>query len=95
MSKHSPGPWERSSLAPMTVYDATGEFVATVGREEDVPVVIAAPTLLAEVERLRRDRDILLTRYKVAVEIIGSECHPDEDDQREAEEFIRTFEEDS
>jgi hypothetical protein len=40
-------------------------------------------------DKLRGQRDELLARYRVAVATIGAECYPDEEEQREAEDFIR------
>jgi hypothetical protein len=44
------------------------------------------------IDQLKRDQKETLLRLKGATQMIGEECDPDEDDQTEAEEFIRLME---
>ncbi len=90
MSAHNPGPWH---WEPRTIDgDPWIALVAANGeRVLSVPVVdnTAEPSANARLIAAAPD---LLERYKRAVAIIGAECDPDEEDQREAEDYIRGFE---
>jgi hypothetical protein len=73
------GPWRTGRQVGRTVYDADDRLIGVMDTPALATLAAAAPELL--------------DRYRVAVAIIGAECDPDEEEQREAEDFIRRVEE--
>lgn len=49
MSKHTPGPWHRGTAfgQEFYVFDANGDAVVSSINKQDVPLIAAAPELLA------------------------------------------------
>lgn len=52
MSAHTPGPWAPSRSTPCAIVAPSGQIIADVGHPRDVPILMAAPELLACLQQL-------------------------------------------